>query len=177
MRKLIESTFVTLDGVIEDPQNWGPPYWDDEHSAYSQKLMSKADALVLGRKTYEGFAESWPQRSGDAFTDKINSMPKHVATTTLTELTWNATPIAGDAAEGVAKLKDQPGGDLLKYGTGEFDRALIEHKLVDEYHFWVFPAFAGSGARLFDGFDLTHLKLLDTSTFKSGIVVHVLAPK
>lgn len=177
MRKLVESTFVTLDGVIGDPQVWGPPYWDDEHAAYAWKLMEPAEALVLGRATYEGFAKAWPQRSGDPLADKINAMPKHVSSRTLTDATWNASIIEGDAAEGVAALKDQPGGDLLKYGTGELDRALMEHGLVDEFHFWVFPVLAGGGQRLIEGIDTTHLKLLDTSTFSSGIVVHVLAPR
>ena len=127
MRKLIESTFMSLDGAIDNPQNWSPPYWDDEHAAYGQKLMSSADELLLGRKTYEGFAEAWPQRSGDPFTDKINAMPKHVATRTLTNLTWNAQPLQGDAVEAVAELKQRDGGDLLKYGTGELTRTLLEN--------------------------------------------------
>jgi dihydrofolate reductase len=179
MRKLVESTFLTLDGVIEAPQRWGPPYWDDEHSGYSQKLMSTADALLLGRATYEGFAQAWPARSGDAFTDKINSMPKHVASRTLEDgdMTWNATLLKGDAADAVAKLKAQSGGDLLKYGTGEFDRALLDQKLVDEYHFWMFPVIIGSGEHLLPGIDLTTLKLLGATTFDSGIVVLKYAPK
>jgi dihydrofolate reductase len=177
MRKLVESTFVTLDGSIDAPQVWGPPYWDEEHFAYASKLLTPADALVLGRATYEGFAEAWPQRSGDPFTDKMNAMPKHVASRTLTDTTWNASVIEGDAAEGIAALKEQPGGDLLKYGTGELDRALLEHGLVDEFHFWVFPVLTGGGQRLIEGIDTTHLRLLDTSVFSSGIVVHVLEPK
>jgi dihydrofolate reductase len=122
MGKLVESTFVTLDGSIGQPQVWGPPYWDDEHTAY-------------------------------------------------------ASIIEGDVAEGVAALKDRPGGDLLKFGTGELDRALIEHGLVDEFHFWVFPVLAGGGQRLIEGIDTTHLKLVDSATFSSGIVVHVLEPR
>ncbi len=145
-RKLIESTFVTLDGVIGDPQVWGPPYWDDEHNAYNTRLMDRADALLLGRATYEVFATSWPPRSGDAFTDKINAMPKHVASRTLTDATWNSTVLQGDAATAVAALKAQPGGDLLKYGTGELDRTLLEHGLVDEYHFWVFPVIGAAAS-------------------------------
>lgn len=178
MRKLVESTFVTLDGVIENPQNWSPPYWDDEHSDYARKLLWDADALLLGRKTYEGFAQAWPPRAGaDDYTDRINALPKHVASRTLTDTTWSATILDGDPAEAVAKLKQEPGENLLKFGTGELDRTLLEHKLVDEFHFWVFPVLAGGGQRLIDGIDTTHLKLLDASTFESGIVVHVLAPK
>jgi dihydrofolate reductase len=177
MRKLIESTFMTLDGVISGPHEWSGPYWDDEHSGYAGSLLTEADALLLGRATYEGFAQAWPTRSGDWYTDKINSMPKYVASRTLTELEWNATVLQGDAVEAVQKLKEQDGGSLLKYGTGEFSKALLAHKLVDEYHLWVFPVIAGSGDRLFDGIDPVHLKLLDSTTFKSGIVVHKLAPK
>ena len=177
MRKLVESTFVTLDGSIGEPQTWSPPYWDEEHMAYAAKLLEPADALLLGRVTYEGFAEAWPQRSGDPFTDKMNAMPKHVASRTLTDATWNASIVEGDAAEGVAALKTQDGGDLLKYGTGELDRTLMEHGLVDQFHFWVFPVLAGGGQRLIEGIDTTHLKLVDTSVFSSGIVVHVLEPR
>jgi dihydrofolate reductase len=178
MRKLVESTFMTLDGVISDPQRWGPPYWDDEHGAYAERLMFGADALVLGRATYEAFAQAWPARAGgDEYTDRINAMPKHVASRTLKETTWNASVIEGDVAEGVAALKEQPGENLLKFGTGELDRTLLVHKLVDEYHFWIFPVIAGSGERLFAGVDTTHLNLADRTTFKSGIVVAVYTPK
>lgn len=177
MRKIIESTFVTLDGVISDPQNWSAPYWDDEHGDYAAGLLSGADALLLGRVTYEGFAEAWPARSGDPYTDKINAMPKHVASTTLTEAKWNASVLSGDAVEAVRQLKGRDGGDLLKFGTGTFSKTLLEHRLVDEYHFWVMPAIAGGGHHLFEGLDVTHLHLLDTTVFKSGVVVHKLAPK
>ncbi len=176
-RKLIESTFVTLDGVISNPQHYGAPYWDDEHHGYAGKLMDGADALVLGRATYEGFAQAWAARSGDPFTDKINAMPKHVASRTLTETTWNATILQGDAVEAVAALKQQPGENLLKFGTGGFSKDLLAAGLIDEIHLWVFPVIAGKGDRLLDGMALTHLELIDSTTFASGIVVHVLAPK
>jgi dihydrofolate reductase len=131
MRKLVESTFVTLDGVISDPGVWGAPYWDDEHNAYARKLLFAADALLLGRETYEGFAQAWPSRSGDEYTDRINAMPKHVASTTLKQGEWNSTVIEGDVADAVAELKAQPGEDILKFGTGVLDHTLIEHGLVD----------------------------------------------
>jgi dihydrofolate reductase len=179
MSKLVESTFVSLDGVIENPQQWSPPYWDDEHAAYASKLLWDADALLLGRRTYEGFAEAWPPRAGaNEFTDRINAMPKHVASRSLTETTWNASVLDGDAAEEVAKLKAE-GVKLLKYGTGELDRALLENGLLDELHLWYFPVLAGgSGGRLgIEGIEMTHLELLDAVRFGSGIVVHVLGPK
>jgi dihydrofolate reductase len=187
MRKLVEATFVTLDGVISDtdpstaphasPEKWGSPYWDEQHAQGARDLLFASDALLLGRVTYEGFAESWPPRAGDEFADRINSMPKHVASRTLRDATWNATIIEGDVAKAVADLKEQPGQNILKYGTGELDRTLMKHNLVDEFHFWVYPVAVGAGERLFDGIDTTHLKLVDTTTFDSGIVVMVYAPK
>jgi dihydrofolate reductase len=177
VRKLVESTFVTLDGVISDPQEWGPPYWNEEHANYANDMMFSADALLLGRETYEGFSQAWPARSGDEYTDRINSMPKYVASTTLKETTWNATLLGTDVPGEVAKLKEQPGQNILKFGTGELDRTLLEHGLVDEFHFWVFPVAVGGGDRLFDRFGTTHLNLLKTTTFSTGIDVHVYGPK
>ena len=178
MRKLIESTFTTLDGSIGAPQEWGAPYWDDEHHGYARRLLFAADALLLGRATYEGFAAAWPARAGDEYADRINAMPKYVASRTLTETTWNATVLEGDVAEEVATLKRQPGENILKFGTGELDRTLTEHGLVDEFHFWIFPVVAGSGERLLEGLaTTTHLQLVDTTVFGTGIVVGVYAPK
>ena len=179
MRKLVESTFMTLDGVISDPQNWAQPYWDDEHANYSQGLLDSSDAMLLGRKTYEGFAQAWPPRAGDNdFADRFNELPKYVASRSMPPgaAEWNATVLEGDVADAVASLKDQPGENIVKYGTGEFSKTLLEHKLVDEYHFWVFPEIAGEGERLLDGFRAS-LQLLDTTRFGSGIVVLKLAPK
>jgi len=132
MRKLVESTFVTLDGVISSPQVWGAPYWDDEHAGYAHNLLFAADALLLGRKTCEGFAQAWPSRTGDDYSDRINRLPKHVASRTLQQAEWNATLIKGDVADEVARLKAQPGQNILKFGTGELDRTLMRHDLVDE---------------------------------------------
>lgn len=176
-RKLIESTFVTLDGVIENPQNWSAPYWDDQHAGYAMSLLEGSDALLLGRKTYAGFAESWPQRSGDPYTDKMNAMPKFVVSRTLENPTWNASVLDGDVTEQVAKLKEQDGGNLLKFGTGELDRTLIGQGLVDELHLWYFPVIAGGGQRLLDDIDITHLKLADTTRLDSGIIVLILTPQ
>ncbi|MGZ0152772.1 dihydrofolate reductase family protein [Kribbella sp. WER1] len=178
MRKLIESTFVTLNGVIDNPQNWSGPYWDDEYMGYNQSLMEGVEAQVLGRVTYEGFADAWLSRAGDPFADIFNAMPKYVASRTVTEWKWNAQPLEGDVADAVRKLKESDGGDLIKYGTGSFSKTLLENKLVDEYHFWVMPVVADGTNMLFGtGIDPTHLELLGTTTFKSGIVVHKLGPK
>ncbi|MFI7696107.1 dihydrofolate reductase family protein [Nonomuraea sp. NPDC049655] len=178
MRKLIESTFMTIDGVVSGADKWSTPYWDEEYSAYARELLFAADALLLGRKTYEGFAASWPSLEsveGD-YAVRMNTLPKHVASRTLTDTTWNATVIKGDVAEEVAWLKRQPGQNLLKFGTGELDRTLLEHRLVDEYHLWVTPVVAGSGDRLLDGIDTTHLKLARTTTFASGVIVLTYTP-
>jgi dihydrofolate reductase len=179
MRKLVESTFVALDGVISDPQVWGMPYWDEEHNQYARRLLFSADALLLGRKTYEGFAQAWQERAGSGdYADRFNELPKYVASRTLPagEADWNATVLEGDVAEPVAALKEQPGENILKYGTGEFSQTLLEHKLVDEYHFWFFPEVVGTGERLFDGFTAS-LELQDTTRFASGIVVLTYGPK
>jgi len=177
MRKLIESTFVTLNGVISDPQDYSGPYWDEEHFGYSGALMAETEALLLGRRTYEGFAEAWSSRDGE-MADTFNAMPKYVASRTLTETTWNAKLLEGDTVEAVRELKQQDGGNLLKFGTGSLSKTLLDNKLVDEYHFWVFPVLA-DGETMFagQGLEITHLELLGTTTFKSGIVVHKLAPK
>ena len=175
-RKLVESTFVTLDGVIGDPQVWGAAYWDDQFEAYATRLLERADALLLGRATYEVFAGSWPHRTGDPYADQINAMPKYVASTTLTDPEWNTTVLEGDTATAVAALKAAGDGDLVKFGTGELDRTLLEHGLVDELHFWVHPVLAGSGTRLLDGLEPTGLRLVDVDRFESGIVVMVCAP-
>ena len=190
MRKLIESTFVSLDGIIDDtepstasraqPQYWGHPYWDEDHNGYTSKLINGADAWLMGRVTYEAFADSWGKRTGpDA--DAFNSKARYVASRTMTEPLshWPATLIKDDVAEEVAKLKEEPGKNILRWGTGELDRTLVDNGLVDEFHFWYFPVIVGAGKRLFDGagFDTTHLKLVDVNRFDSGIVVHVYQPK
>ena len=187
MRKLVETTYVTLDGVISDtepstapqasPEKWGSPYWDDQHFGYARDLLFAADSLLLGRVTYEGFVDSWPQRSGDDFSDRINGMPKYVASKTLKDATWNATILNGDVAGQVAELKKQGDGSIVKYGTGELDKTLIEHRLVDEFHFWFFPVVLGAGQRMFDHIEPTHLKLVNSTRFDSGIVVNVYTPK
>lgn len=189
MRKLIESTFVSLDGVIDDtspstasraePQHWGQPYWDENHGGYAAKLVESADALLSGRVTYEGMADAWLSRAGDPFADHLNAMPKYVASRTLTDASkWNGTVIR-DVPEEVARLKEQPGKNILKFGTGVLDKTLLEHGLVDEFHFWYFPVILGAGKHLFEdtGFDTTHLKLADIDRFASGIVVHIYVPK
>ena len=156
MRKLVESTYISLDGMVSGGDFWGAQghYRDDKHVAYAAKLMEPAEALVLGRTTYEVFAESWPGQTGD-LADRINSLPKYVASRTLTDATWNAEILQGDAVEAVARLKGSGKGTLLKYGTGSFSQALLEGGELDELHLWVFPFIAGSGEALLPGITTT----------------------
>ena len=174
MRKLVESTFMSLGGVISDPQKFGPPYWNDEHTNYNRDLLFGSDAMLLGRVTYEGFSKAWQPRGGkgDDFADRFNELPKYVASNTLESVEWNSTLLKGDVAAEIAKMKQQPGQNIVKYGTGELDRTLlIPNGLVDEFHFWLCPVAVGRGDHLFDGIDMTHLMLAGTTTFSTGIVV------
>jgi len=179
MRKLIESTFVTLDGVISHPEVWGSPYWDDEHNAYNAALAERAGGLVLGRKTFEMFAGVWPSMAGAPGADTMNALPKYVASRTRSEITeWNGHLLGGDVADAVRALKTDEGADLLKYGTGELDTTLLQHRLLDELHLWVFPCVAGSGDRLLDGVldGPTHLTVAVRTEFASCITVLTLIP-
>ena len=171
MRKVIVQTEVSLDGVQENPHLFAFDYHNEETINYLKERGFQSDTLLMGRVTYEGFAEVWPTRAGDDFADHLNSLPKYVASRTLQEpLTWNANLLEGDVAGAVAKLKEQPGQDILQYGMGELTHTLIERGLVDELRFLVFPVAMGSGQRIFETFEKTALKLLETKTFKTGIV-------
>jgi len=184
MRSVIVIEYVSLDGVIQDPggagefehRGWTIPYWNDEIAKYQSDQLFASDALLLGRVTYEEFVASWPLRSGDPFTDRMNGLPKFVATTTLDQLEWNATPLKGDVAAEVAKLKQQSGQDLLIYGSGELVRTLMHHNLIDEYRLLVYPVVVGNGKRLFGDGSTTTLKLVDTKPFSSGVVALTYQP-
>jgi dihydrofolate reductase len=185
MRKLIVSEFVTLDGVMEAPggeeghphTGWVFDFMSAAQEQYKLDEVMEAEALLLGRVTYEGFAAAWPQRGGE-FADKMNNMPKHVASTTLDELDWsNSQLIEGDVPEGVAKLKEQEGGALLVAGSRTLVHTLMEHGLVDEYRLMIFPVVLGSGRRLFpETPDKLPLRLVDTQAFESGVVVNSYEP-
>jgi dihydrofolate reductase len=171
VRKVIVSTFVTLDGVMEEPQNWNVQFWTDDQTDYATDLLFASDALLLGRETYEAFASSWSTRSGD-FADKINNMPKFVASTTLKEpLAWNATLIKGNVPQEVAKLREQPGKDILIYGSSTLVRSLLPHGVIDDLRLWVYPVVLGSGRRVFAEGSEVKLKLLNTKTFGTGVVI------
>lgn len=173
MRKIIEQAVVTLDGQISTPQEWLPKRWPGEFEQLSRDLLFSVDALLYGRVTYENHAEVWPTLE-EAFGDyavRMNTIPKHVASRTLTEVKWNATLLVGDVVDAVRKLKERPGGDILKIGTGgSLSRTLLEYRLVDEYLFWLFPVIAGSGERLYDGIDTTDFNLTDVRRLDNGIL-------
>jgi dihydrofolate reductase len=176
MRKVIVSCYMTLDGVIENPM-WTLPYWGDDIAKFQTDDLFSSDALLLGRKTYEGFAEAWSARKGaDAFADRINELPKYIATLTLHSAEWNSTVLKGDVPSEVAKLKQQPGMNILKYGGGELLGTLVQHNLLDELHVLVYPLTVGGGTRLFpDGVE-SKLKLADTRVFNSGVIALIYQP-
>jgi dihydrofolate reductase len=185
MRKVIVSEFVSLDGVMEDP-SWTFQFSSEEQEKFKFDELAASDALLLGRVTYEGFAAAWPhmteqagerRRSGfslQEYTDMMNGYPKYVVSTTLKEpLEWNnSTPIQGNVAEEVSRLKWQPGKDILIFGSGDLVNTLMQHDLIDEYRLMVFPVVLGSGKPLFrDGSDTKVLRLVEAKKFSSGVVV------
>lgn len=179
MRKVIVSTYATLDGRVDDLQDWAPPYDDDGVVEYHTDLLANSDGLLLGRNTYEVFAAVWPPRAGRIpYVDKINSMPKYVASTTLKDLEWeNSHLIEGDVVEGVAKLKQQPGQDLVLYGCRDLMHTLQEHDLVDEYRILVQPVLLGKGnSFLRDGAKRVNLNLVDTTVIPPGMAILTYQP-
>lgn len=170
MRKIIESTFVTLNGSISNPQDWSGPYWDEDHFGYSGKLLETTEALLLGRRTYEGFAEAWSQRDGE-MADTFNNMPKYVASRTLTgPLEWNATLIEGEVVQAVAALKEKHAGNLIISGCGELANTLAQQGQVDEFWFWVNPHVWPAGPRILDGVGPIRLQLVAATPYRSGVV-------
>jgi dihydrofolate reductase len=179
MRKLIAATYMTLDGRVDELQEWVTPYNSDPCVKFHSDLLANSGGLLLGRKTYEIFAMIWPARTGTlAYGDKINSMAKYVASTTLTDLKWeNSHLIEGDLAEGVAKLKEQPGQDLVTYGGPGFTNSLLEHNLVDEYRVMVHPVLLGKGLSLFkEGAPRVNLNLVDNAVIAPGVIVLTYQP-
>jgi dihydrofolate reductase len=176
MRKLIESTLVSLDGVIEAPERWAN--FDAESTALSLKELDNYDAFVMGRVTYEKFFANLGQTAGNPYFDRINAMPKYVASRSLTHTAGNATLLGPDPSSAIARLKDQPGKDLIKYGTSRLDNTLVRDHLIDEFRFWIMPVVAGPGQRLFEDVDTAglHLRLTDVSRLDNGSVILTYAP-
>lgn len=172
MKKVKLAMYVSLDGVVENPA-WTGPFWNDQLSKLQADYLFSSDALLLGRITYEGFAAAWPtmEESTGEFGKRMNTMPKFVASRTLAEGGWNATIIEGELSSEVAKLKEQPGGDLLIYGSGDLVDELTQHGLIDEYRLMVHPVIVGSGKRLFNGGTTTNLRLVENTSTDTGVVV------
>jgi dihydrofolate reductase len=174
VRTLIASLFVSLDGVVEAPQEWNPPYFDEEMGAEVGKTMMSADAFLLGRRTYQEWSAFWPAQSPEEnpMAGFINSAAKYVVSTTLKSADWtNSTVIDGDVATEVPKLKQQPGKDIIVSGSGTLVRSLLAEGLVDELRLLLHPVVVGSGQRLFDETDERRgLELVDSHALGTGVV-------
>ena len=171
--RLAATEYVTLDGVFEEPGHWSGPYFDDDALRFKAGELEAADAQLLGRKTYEGFAAAWPAMEGTGeFGVKMNTMPKYVVSSTLKNPTWtNTTVLEGDVAQAVRQLKQKPGRDLLLPGSGQLFNALMRENLIDVYRLMVHPVVRGHGPRLFEEGAERVLELVDVKRFGKGIVV------
>lgn len=188
MRRLVASEFVTLDGVMEAPGHephpdgknaWALRYAGEDQQRYKVEELFQAGAVLLGRVTYEIFASFWPTAPKDeGFANRMNSIPKYVVSQSLRAASWrNSSIIGGNPAEKIAELKQQPGGDILLFGSADLLNSLINHDLIDEYRLMVFPVVLGTGKRLFrDARDVLHLQLVDTRAFASGVTVLTYRP-
>ncbi len=183
MGRVVVSEFVSLDGVMEDPggaEGFDRGGWafqfdrGPEGDRYKLDEVLASDALLLGRVTYQGFAQAWPSRTDEVgFADKMNSMPKFVVSTTLEEAQWNnSSVIKGNVAEEVSKLKQQLGGDILINGSAQLVHTLMQHGLIDEYRLMVFPVVLGRGKRLFkDGSATTALRLVEAKPVGACLIL------
>ena len=186
MGRIVVTEFVSLDGVVEDPggaEDFKYGGWSfeiargDEGDRFKLDEALDADALLLGRVTYEGFAAAWPSRNGE-FADKFNTMPKYVVSSTLEDPEWNnSTVLRGDVAEEVSKLKQGQDGDIVVHGSPQLVQTLLEHDLVDEFRLMVYPVVLGTGKRLFgDTSDKKRLRLADSKMVGDGIAILVYQP-
>jgi dihydrofolate reductase len=184
--RIVVTEFVSLDGVMEDPggsENFKHGGWSfafdrgDAGDKFKLDETVSSEALLLGRVTYEGFAEAWPSREGE-FADKFNAMPKYVVSSTLEEPEWNnSTVLKGDVVEEVAKLKQESDGDIVVHGSARLAQTLVEHGLVDELRLMVFPVVLGSGKRLFgETSDKKPLRLVDSKVVGDGVAILVYEP-
>lgn len=178
MRRIVVTEFVSLDGIFEDPGGaegykhggWTMAFNNEEFMKFKTEELMAADAQLLGRVTYEGFAKAWPDRSGDPFSDKFNAMPKYVVSKTLKKAAWhNSHIIKGNVAKEIAKLKETKGGDILVAGSGKLVNLLLEEVLLDELRLLVYPVVLGTGKHLFKD-SYSKLKLIEEVTFKTGVL-------
>ena len=186
MGRIVVTEFISLDGVIEDPggaEDFKHSGWSfeidrgEEGDQFKLEETMDSDALLLGRKTYEGFAEAWPSRDGE-FADKFNNMPKYVVSSTLKDPEWtNSTVLDGDLAEEVSKLRQEVDGNIVVHGSAQLVQALIENGLVDELRLMVFPVVLGAGKRLFgDTSDKQPLRLADSKIVGDGVAILTYEP-
>jgi dihydrofolate reductase len=177
MADIVITEFISLDGVVEDPGGaegfvhggWTFPYWNDESAAFKLDETLRADALLLGRVTYEGFAAAWPGRTDEqGFADKMNAMPKYVVSATLVDPEWSNTTVV--ALDEVASLKERHEGDVLVAGSASLARALVEDGLADELRLLVYPVALGTGKRLFGEGGKQDLRLARSEAYSSGVV-------
>jgi len=184
MRKVIVGEYVSLDGVMEGPNpgdpyehaGWADPYNSEEAKKIVSDSMSKGDALLLGRVSYQSYAAAFSSQTG-GFADVINGFHKYVVSTTLKKAEWNnSTLINGNIAEEIAKLKQQPGKGIGVSGSGTLVQTLMQHDLIDEYVLLVCPLVLGSGKRLFSDVSKTNLKLIEAKPLSSGVVVLTYQP-
>jgi dihydrofolate reductase len=176
VRQIINSTYVTLDGVIQNPQNWpSTGGFGDEGNRVQTELLERCDAVLMGRHTYEGFAPVWSALSGDPLSDRTNALPKYVVTTTLTDPQWNNTTVIDhDPIDAIRALKQQPGADIVQYGFGRLSHALIAAGLLDELRLWVHPFFVGTGTAndlLYRPGSSGSFELAGSTSLDSGIVI------
>jgi dihydrofolate reductase len=179
VRKIITFTHATLDGFIDDPHMWSFEYSDEEFQDYGLKMTLAADALLLGRVTFEGMAQAWPARDGNPFADHVNAITKYVvASQPVDTAAWApAVVIAGpDLLEEVGRLKQADGGDIIIWGTGRLTDALAAAGLLDEYRIFTSPVIKGTGEPLFRPASTGTVELLDTKTFATGAVLHAYRP-
>jgi dihydrofolate reductase len=176
VKDVVASTYVTLDGVFEEP-GWSAPYWSDDAQHFARDQLWASDTLLLGRTTYEGFAAHWPtegwiEREGE-FAERMNSYPKYVASRSLSEpLEWNNSHLLdGEVPDAVRKLKEESGRDILMYSSVGLMRDLMKEDLVDRFRIWVHPLVLGEGKRLFAEGDEAKLELVDTTILPNGIAV------
>jgi dihydrofolate reductase len=170
MRKIVSGLFISLDGVVEAPDQWHFPYFNEEMGDAVQSMMGSGEAMLLGRRTYEEFAAYWPN-STDDIAGHMNGTPKYVVSNTLTSAEWqNSTLVSGDVSKELARLKEQPGGNLSITGSGTLVRSLLREGLLDELHLLVHPIVVGSGKRLFDDGPQVPLRLTDSQTFSTGVL-------
>lgn len=172
--RLVATEYLTFDGVFEEPGRWSGPFFNEEAQKFKFDELQATDALLLGRKTYEGFAAAWPKMPGTGeFGVKMNSMPKYVVSSTLKTVDWTGSQlITGDVAGEIRKLKAAPGKDLLLPGSGQLFNSLMQADLIDLYRFMLHPVVLGTGRRLFtEQVAKRALDLTETKRFSSGIVI------